>query len=44
MLRCKRRHVTAARRLWRQVAVMPNQQWAMDFVSHACSAGTGSAT
>jgi putative transposase len=28
-----RRHVSAARRLERQIAVRPNQQWSMDFVS-----------
>jgi putative transposase len=30
-----RRHVTAARRLERDAAVRPNQQWSMDFVSDA---------
>ncbi|WP_408902482.1 DDE-type integrase/transposase/recombinase [Teichococcus vastitatis] len=30
-----RRHVTAARRMEREVAVRPNQQWSMDFVSDA---------
>ena len=30
-----RRHVTAARRLEREAAAKPNQQWSMDFVSDA---------
>jgi putative transposase len=30
-----RRHVSAARRLERQIAARPNQQWSMDFVSDA---------
>jgi putative transposase len=30
-----RRHVTAARRLEREIAAKPNQQWPMDFVSDA---------
>lgn len=44
-LRCKRprRHVTAVRRLEREVATRPNQQWSMDFVSDALFDGRRSA-